>query len=82
MTKAEKTPSVLLTCAHGLSSVSESLKHHVFVTFTLHFIFFCLHTGSLDSGDRRARAREEGSPLVLLATHLLACCQKACVDGS
>lgn len=33
---------LLLTCAHGLSSVW--LKHHVFVTFTLHFISG-LHTG-------------------------------------
>lgn len=61
MTKAEKTPSVLLTCAHGLSSVSESLKHHVFVTFTLHFIFFAstlvlwtVGTGVLEPGKRAA----------------------------
>lgn len=45
----------LCTC---LSFVSGWLKHYVFVTFTLHFIF-CLHTGSLASRDTSARVREE-----------------------
>lgn len=59
MRKAGKALSILLTCARGLNSVSGWLKHYVFVTFTLHFIF-CRHTGSLDSRNTSARVREEG----------------------
>lgn len=39
MLKAGKAPSVLLTHAHGLSTVSGCLKHHVcHIYFALYFL--------------------------------------------